>query len=515
MSTSSTIATGTVYLVGAGPGDPGLITVNGLRHLEAGDVVVYDRLVDPRLLGRVRSDAELIDAGKSPGAGRDSQGKINETLVAKAREGKSVVRLKGGDPFVFGRGGEEAAALSAAGIRFEVVPGVTSAVAAPAYAGIPLTHRDYASSVTLLTGVEGPGKMDPAVSWGQLAQAKGTLVVLMGWEALADIVSGLGEGGMASDTLVAVVKWGTEPYQRTVVGTLTDIVERSRDAGLSPPVVVVIGSVVALRDRTRWFDNRPLFGKRVMVARSRSQASALSELLSKEGAQPLEVPTIEIRPLDDYGELDEALGDLSDHNWVLFVSANAVEAVFSRMAKLNLDARAFGPAKVAAIGSATAEALRGQGIAADYIPKEAVSESVVEGLGTLGLDGAKVLLPRTDIGSEALSKGLEARGASVREVIAYRTVTPDNAGERAAEILAQAVDVATFTSSSTVGNLVAVLNGDLQRLGNAKIACIGPVTAVAAKQVGLDVDIVAEESTVGGLVAAIKDHYAGEHSSDG
>ena len=515
MSTSKTTVAGIVYLVGAGPGDPGLITVTGLKRLEAADVIVYDRLVDPRLLGRARSGADLIDAGKSPGASRDTQEKINATLVANAREGKSVVRLKGGDPFVFGRGGEEAAALSAADVRFEIVPGVTSAIAAPAYAGIPLTHRDFASSVTLVTGTEGHGKTDGAVRWEQLAQTDGTLVVLMGWEALVDIVSGLSKGGLASDTPVAVVEWGTEPHQRTVVGTLTDIVKRSSDAGLSPPVVVVIGQVVALRERVRWFDNRPLFGKRVMVTRSRSQASALSELLSREGAKPLEVPTIEIRPLNDYNELDEALGDLPEYDWVLFVSANAVEAVFLRMDKLKLDARAFGPAKVAAIGTATAVALEGRGIAADYIPKESVSESVVEGLGTLGLEGATVLLPRTDIGGEALSEGLATYGAKVREVTAYRTVTPDDAAERAAEVLAQDVDVATFTSSSTVGNLVTLLNGDLQRLRGAKIACIGPVTAAAAKEAGLTVDIVAEESTIGGLVKAIEEHYGGEHSIDG
>ena len=514
MTVSRMITIGRVYLVGAGPGDPGLITVSGLKYLQSGDVVVYDRLVDHRILAQARSDAELIDVGKTPGASVDSQDKINATLISKAREGKNVVRLKGGDPFLFGRGGEEAVALSNANIPFEIVPGVTSAIAAPAYAGVPLTHRGYASTVTLITGTQEPGNSDNTIPWKQLSQIKGTLAVLMGWNKLTTIVSKLRDNGLASDTPVAIIECGTQPHQRTVVGTLTDIVQRSKDARINPPIVTVIGNVVSLRGKIRWFDNRPLFGKRVMVTRSRSQVSVLSELLSSEGAQPLEVPTIEIRPLDNYDHLDNALSTLSDYSWILFVSTNAVDAVFDRMAKLSQDTRAFSPVKVAAIGDATAEALRQRGIFPDYVPKESMSESIVEGLGTVGLEGSTVLLPRTDIGSDSLSKRLTAYGATVQEVTAYRTVIPKDAHMRVSEILDQDIDIATFTSSSTVGNLAKVLNGNMEQLSKVKIACIGPITAAAANKVGLKVNIVAENSTIQGLVAAIKEYCSKEKLSD-
>jgi len=510
MTVSKTITTGRVYLVGAGPGDPGLITVSGLKYLQSGDVVVYDRLVDHRILAQARSDAELIDVGKTPGVNVDSQYKINATLISKAREGKNVVRLKGGDPFLFGRGGEEALALANASIHFEIIPGVTSAIAAPAYAGIPLTHRGYASSVTVVTGTQEPGNSDNTIPWKQLSQIKGTIAVLMGWNKLTSIVSNLRDNGLEADTPVAIIECGTQPHQRTVVGTLTDIVQRSKEARINPPIVTVIGNVVSLRGEIRWFDNRPLFGKRVMVTRSLSQVSVLSELLSTEGAQPLEVPTIEIRPLDNYNHLDNALSTLSNYSWVLFVSTNAVDAVFDRMAKLSQDTRAFGPVKVAAIGDATTEALIRRGIFPDYVPKTSVSESIVEGLGTAGLEGSTVLLPRADIGGESLSNGLTACGAIVREVTAYRTVIPKDAHVRVAEILDQDIDIVTFTSSSTVGNLANILNGNIEQLSKVKVACIGPITAASANKVGLTVDIIARNSTIQGLVTAIKEYCSKE-----
>ncbi len=508
---------GTVYLVGAGPGDPGLITVRGLELVESADVVVFDRLVDRRLLERARPGAELVDVGKVPGQRRNRQEDINALLVARAREGKQVVRLKGGDPFVFGRGGEEAEALLAEGIPFEVVPGVTSAVAAPAYAGIPVTHRKLGSFFTVVTGSEAPDKDASAVPWDRLAQLGGTLVVLMGWEGLASIVDALLRHGRAPETPVALVRWGTEPYQRTVSGTLADIVEKAQQADLSPPVVAVVGEVASLRQKLRWFDNRPLFGKRVLVTRSRAQASALSGLLARRGALPLELPAIEVQPLQDCAGLDAALRGLGQggYQWVVFTSANAVQAVFQRLDALGLDARAFGAARVAAIGPATAASLRQRGIRADLTPEDFVSEAVAAALEARAVSGQRVLLPRADIAPEELARRLEALGALVHEVPAYRTVVPEESRGRAKEVCAQGIDIATFTSSSTVRNLADLLAGDLSPLSGATVACIGPVTAATARELGLKVDIVAREHTVPGLVEALESYFAQEGAAHG
>ena len=507
------MSSGKVFLVGAGPGDPGLITVKGLRCLESADVIVHDRLVGRRLLGRARASAEIIDVGKVPGEDGDRQAYINQLLLDKAGEGKVVVRLKGGDPFVFGRGGEEAEALHAQGILFEVVPGVTSAIAAPAYAGIPLTHRKVASSFTVVTGSEAPDKENPSVAWDILAQQPGTLVVLMGWENLPRIVESLLRLGKPSHTPVALVAWGTEPYQQTVVGSLSDIVDKAKNAGLAPPVVAVFGDVVGLRERLRWFDNRPLFGRRVLVTRTRAQASTLSELLSDRGAEAIELPTIEIQPPQDYAELDGALRRLEAYDWVLFTSVNAVRAVFDRLEKQGLDSRAFRTAKVGAIGPATASSLREWGIAADLIPQEFVTQALVEGLGSKGLEGSRVLLPRADIATVTLVRGLSALGAAIDEVTAYRTLTPETGSLRLQETLSEGIDIATFTSSSTVENLVRLLDGNLEALSRAVVACIGPITAATAGDMGLKVDIVATEHTVPGLVDALEAHFSKEGSS--
>ena len=503
---------GPVYLVGAGPGDPGLITVKGLHLLESADIVVYDRLVDRRLLDRAPVGAELMDAGKTPGGPRVSQTEIESLLVDRARAGKRVVRLKGGDPFVFGRGGEEAAALADAGIPFEVVPGVTSAIAAPAYAGIPLTHREVASSFAVVTGSETPDKGNRAVDWDALSQAADTIVVLMGWDNLDSITSSLIDAGRSPDTPVALVRWGTEPHQTTVVGTLADIKAKATEAGMAAPIVAVVGNVVRLRDRLGWFDNRPLFGKRVLVTRTRTQASGLSHLLEGEGAIPIEVPTIETRPLDSYDELDEALRQLDSYDWVVFASVNAVASVFDRLAAIGLDARAFGTAKAAAIGTATAAGLTERGIQADFVPSEQVSDAAVDGLQAVVREGDTVLLPRANIGRQVIARGLESVGARVHEVIAYETVAPKRIGQRVEEVLKVGVDAATFASSSAVRNLVAHLDGQLHRLEGATIACIGPTTAEAAADAGLDVDVVAGEHTVRGLVEALKGHFASEAS---
>ena len=504
---------GKVILVGAGPGDPGLITVKGLRSLQSADVVVHDRLVDARLLAEAGPDAELVDVGKTPRGGGSRQAQINALLVQRAREGKRVVRLKGGDPFVFGRGGEEAEALRAQGVPFEVVPGVTSAIAAPAYAGIPVTHRGVASSFTVVTGSESPDRDMAAVDWSRLASVSDTLVVLMGWDNLTAIVEALVRHGRAPQTPIALVQWGTEPFQQTVEGTLETIVAQATESSIAPPVVAVVGEVATLRKRVRWFDNRPLFGKRMLVTRTRAQAGALSALLAEQGAEPIELPTIEIRPPDDYSAFDSALRCLGSYGWVVFSSVNAVDAVFGRLRALKLDARAFGSAKVAAIGAATSASLERHGVVADLVPKDFVSEALVEGLKAMEIEGQRVLLPRADIAPDSLPNALSELGAEVEQVTAYRTVTPEDSAQRLQEALEAGIDVATFTSSSTVQNLVGLLNGEPEALGDATIACIGPVTAATARGLGLKVGIVAREHTVAGLVDALEAHFAKEGTS--
>ena len=499
---------GKVYLIGAGPGDPGLLTVKGLRIIQTADAVVHDRLVGRHLLDHARPDAEIVDVGKLPGGGGTSQRQINDLLVRKALEGKLVARLKGGDPFVFGRGGEEAEVLHAKGVRFEVVPGVSSAIAAPAYAGIPLTHREIASSFAVVTGSDAHARSGSSIDWQLLAKQDGTLVVLMGWENLSAIVEKLLRFGRQPTTPVAVVRCGTRPDQRTVTGTLLDIVDRAGDAGLGPPVVVVIGEVVNLRSRLRWFDDHPLFGKRVLVTRPRAQAGALSDLLLQCGAQPIELPTIEIIPQESFERLDGALHRLESYDWVIFTSVNAVRMAFDRLGALGLDSRAFHTCKVGAIGPATASKLRERGISADFVPDVFVSEAIVDGLKNRGFSGGSVLLPRAANARDALNSGLTVLGANVEEVPVYHTVIPADSASRVVDFLAGGIDIATFTSSSTVANLVSLLDGDVGRISGATIACIGPITATTAREKGLKVDIIAEEHTMAGLLEALEDYFA-------
>ena len=509
---SSNHPSGWVVLVGAGPGDPELLTLKGRRYLESADVVVYDRLVDRRLLGHAPKDAELVNVGKRPGGPPDWQAEINTILVSRARHGKRVVRLKGGDPFIFGRGGEEVAALAEAGIPFEVVPGITSAIAAPTYAGIPLTHRGVSSSATIVTGSKSPESSRSAVDWDLLAKSEGTLSLLMGWENLPTIVKALIEGGRGEDTPVAVVQWGTWSNQKTVVGPLKSIAGRAREAGLSNPVVVVVGEVVNLREVSRWFDNRPLFGKRVLVTRSRTQSADLVDRLEMVGAEAVEVPTIEIQPVEDTCRVDSILADIGGFEWAIFTSTNTVEQLFARVEALGRDARLFHAVRVGAIGTATAAALRERGIVADLVSRESVSQSLVDDLAEQGVAGERILLPGAEVRPDRLRRGLEGLGAVVREVTLYRTVLPSDAGGRLGDALEPGVDVVTFTSSSTVTNLVALLEGDVKRLGGASVACIGPVTAETARREGLNVDILAEDSTAGGLVNAIVAHYMPDRS---
>ena len=497
-----------VYLVGAGPGDVGLITVRGLELLQRADVVVYDRLVDEGLLSNVRSDAELIYVGKSSGEHTVKQEDINRILIAKAKEGKSVVRLKGGDPMVLGRGGEEAEELFKNKVSFAIVPGVTSAIAVPEYAGIPVTHRGLAASFAVVTGHEDPTKEDSSVEWGELACAADTLICLMGMGNLAAIVDEMLKGGRSPETPVALIRDGTTPRQRTVVGTLSTIVKQAERAKLNPPVVIVVGDVVKLRDKLAWFDNRPLFGKRVLVTRSRAQTSAMSRLLAERGAEAVEMAVIEIKELADTSELDDAISNLRDYDWVLLTSVNGVDAVWRRMRALGLDARSFSAARIGAIGPATAERLQDLGLYADFISQEFTSESILEGMERLGVSGCRILLPRSDIAPHDLVDGLARLGAEPFDVAAYRTVSPDSvASEGKTRLLNGEIDIITFTSSSTVTNLVAHLGGDVASINKAKVACIGPATAAAAEKTGIRVDIMAQEHTIPGLVAEMESYF--------
>ncbi|MSQ12332.1 MAG: uroporphyrinogen-III C-methyltransferase [Dehalococcoidia bacterium] len=499
-------ALGIAYLVGAGPGDPRLITVRGLELLRRADVVVYDRLADPRLLAEAPSNAELIDAGKGPGHKMLRQEQINDLLIGKAREGKTVVRLKGGDPFLFGRGGEEALALATAGVTFEVVPGVTSAFAAPAYAGIPVTHRGVAASVAVVTGSEDPAKEAAAVDWSRLAHAADTLVVLMGLANLRAIASALVQAGRPAGTPVALVRWGTQPSQQVLMGTLATIADQAEAAALTSPVVTIIGDVVNLRETLAWFDRKPLFGKRVLVTRTRQQAGVLSELLTAEGAMPLELPTIELVPAEDLAPLDTALVRLSSYQWVVFTSANAAGLLFQRLAAQGKDARAFGAARVCAIGPGTAATLQQYGILVDFMPGEYVAEKLLEGLASRVKAGDRVLLPRAAGGREVLPHGLHLLGAHVEEIPIYEARTPSLARERARRLFCDGLDIVTFTSSSTVRNLLDLLDGDTGLLNGVLVASIGPVTSATAREAGLRVDVEAAMHTVPGLARALVEH---------
>jgi uroporphyrinogen III methyltransferase/synthase len=499
---------GMVYLVGAGPGDKGLITIRGLECLNHADVVVYDRLIDRSLLESARPDAELIDVGKSAKCHAREQDEINRILLDRAAKGKVVVRLKGGDPFVLGRGGEEAEALAEHGIPFEVVPGISSATAVPAYAGIPVTHRGAASSFAVVTGHEDPAKDKTAIDWRKLSNAVDTLVCLMGMGNLPGIIDEFIAAGKAPDTPVALIQDGTTPAQKTVVGTLDTIVHLAGQADMRPPVVIVVGEVVRLRDRLNWFERRPLFGKRIAVTRARAQASAMVRLLAERGAEAIELPAIAIQDVGDYSDLDHAISRLQDYQWVLFTSMNGVEAVWDRLRELKLDARHFGNVKIGAIGPATAEALASRGLIPDFVPAQHTSEAIASGLGDIGVRGQRILLPRADIAPEDLHNRLTGLGAEPHEVAAYRVVPDVEAMRRAREILTDgAIDVVAFTSSSTVRNLISAIDGDVRLMDRAVIACIGPMTAATASGMGLKLDILAEEHTIPGLVAAIERYF--------
>lgn len=499
-----------VYLIGAGPGDPGLFTLRGRDCLAAADVVIYDALANDALLGHARKDAELIYVGKVAGDHALPQDGINRLLVEKAREGKVVARLKGGDPYIFGRGGEEAEALLEAGIPFEEVPGISSTIAAPAYAGIPLTHRNFASSVTIITGHENPDKPGSVHNWQALAQSASTLVFVMGMKNLPDIARNLLDAGMDPATPAALVYRGTTPRQRSLVATLAALPQAAVDQGFSNPSVIVVGKVCSLHDQLGWFEQRPLFGRSVVVTRAREQASGLAQELVQLGADVIQCPTIEISPLPDYAELDAAIDRLSEYAWLIFTSVNGVRWFWKRLEAGGKDSRALGLCRVAAIGPATAEALEARGIRPDFIPERYVAEGVVEGLLARGkVDGVRMLLPRAAKAREVLPDELRKAGARVDVISAYETIP---AAARKDEVLermrAGTLDCVTFGSSSTVENFLSLIPAETLRAHpDVRLAAIGPVTAKTLEAHGLPCHIMPEEYTIPALVQALVSHY--------
>ncbi len=500
----------TVFLVGAGPGDPGLITVKGRNCLQQADVVIYDYLASPSLLNHVNPHSEIIYVGKKGGDHTLSQERINDLLVEKAKAGHTVCRLKGGDPFIFGRGGEEAEALIEAGIPFEVVPGVTSAIAAPAYAGIPLTHRRYTATVAFVTGHEDPEKDASNIDYAALAKGIGTLVFLMGVKNLAHIVDRLVANGRSDQTPVAVVRWGTSTSQVTVTGILGDIVEKVRQARLKAPAIIVVGEVVGLRKTMKWFESRPLFGKRIVVTRAREQASDLVARLLAMGAECIECPTIRVEPMPDTDPMDRAIAAIGSYDWIVFTSANGVNFFFTQLFKKGLDVRALGPIRTAAIGPATAEGLKKFGLNTDILPESYRAESIVDAFRTQDVTGKHILLPRAAEARPVLPVELRKLGAIVDEVAAYRT-RPDAAHSEAvvSRLREKTIDMITFTSSSTVKNFHALLPADRFRelMQQVAVASIGPITSDTAKDLGFTVNLTAETFTIEGLCQAIAQHY--------
>ena len=492
-----------VYLIGAGAGDAGLLTVKAREILEVADVVIYDRLADEKILNFAPA-AKKIYVGKSPGQHTFAQSEINKILVSEGTENKIVVRLKGGDPFVFGRGGEEALYLRENGIDFEIISGVTSAVAVPAYAGIPVTHRGVATSFAVVTGHEDPTKPESTIHWKELANGVDTLIFLMGIANLPKITEKLIGAGRDKNTPAAVIQNGTKPSQKVLITTLENAAADVQAKNLKPPAIFIVGDVVNLREKLKWFDNKILFGKKILNTRARSQASTLTKKFESLGAEVIEFPTIKITaPSDNFNGLDAAIKNLRGYDWIIFTSANGVENFFERLKIFKLDARAFADSKVAAIGSETAQTLSKFGIIADVIPKEFRAESLVDALKDEVAE-KNILIARAEIARDVLPRELEKLGANVTVADAYKTVAD---AENIDEIKSQldSVDFVTFTSSSTVENFVKTLG--IESLKKIKTAAIGPITAQTLKNFGVDATVTAETFTINGLVHAIKKFY--------
>lgn len=512
---------GKVYLVGAGPGDIGLLTIKGLRYLRKADVVVYDFHLNAQVLNYINHRAEFIYAGKRGGHHTLTQDEINAILIAKAKEGKTVCRLKGGDPFVFGRGGEEAEALAREGIEFEIVPGVSSAIAAPAYAGIPLTHRLFSSSFAVIPGYEDTTKTESAIDWGKLATGVGTLVFLMAVKNLDQIVHKLIEHGRKPDTPVAVIRWGTRPEQKTVVGTLDTIATLVAETHIKPPAVMIVGEVVRLRETLAWYEKKPLFGYRILVTRERMEGF---EPLEELGAEILEFPTIEIVPPESFGEIDASIDRIASYDWIIFTSRNGVKYFFRRFLERERDIRELKGVKICAIGTKTAQEVNKYGIRVDLVPEEFRAEGLIEAfsqmrLGDDGdfvkgasppddlqtLKGLRFLLPRAEKAREIFPDKIRELGGEIDVPTVYRTVKPESRGKRIRRFLREGkISIATFTSAATFHNFREIMGEEADEyLKDVPIAAIGPVTAKAIEKAGFRVQIMPKEATVEAMVEEI------------
>ncbi len=506
---------GKVFLVGAGPGDPRLITVKGLECIKSADVIIYDYLANEKLLRYAKPDAELILATKEDKCHTDYD-KICSLMLSKAKEGKIIVRLKGGDPFVFGRGGEEAEFLAEHNIPFEIVPGVTSAIAVPAYAGIPVTHRKYSSSVTLITGHKCHEKEKPY--WTKNLRSE-TLIFYMALANLAFIQEQLLKEGKSKDTPVAAISWGTKFSQITITGTLENILIKVKEAKLTTPVIIVVGEVVKLREKIRWFDILPLYGKKIVVTRAQEQSPEFTELLEKEGAEVTEFPTIEIVPLKNYNELDDAIGNINKYNWLIFTSVNGVKFFFERIKYLKKDLRILSQLKICAVGQRTAHEIEERGLIVDYLPEEFKAEGIINGFLKMGaIQNLKILLPRAKKAREILPEKLRELGAFIDVIPVYETILPEtNTDDILKKIKNNEIDLFTFASASSVTNFVEIFKNKkidiIELLKSCKIASIGPITTETAHKIGLKVDIEPEKYTIPFLINAIRKFYENKEIS--
>lgn len=504
-----------VSLVGAGPGDPGLLTIKGKELLQRADVIIYDALANPVLLSLAKKDAEVIYVGKIADQHALPQSEINELLVAKAREGqgKNVVRLKGGDPYIFGRGGEEAEYLFKHAIPFEEVPGISSAIAAPAYAGIPLTHRDFTSSLTLITGHESPDKLDSSINWEALAKSDSTLVFLMGMKNLANIVSSLIAAGMDPATPAALVYRGTTPMQRSLFSTLAELPEKAEKQNFSNPSIIIVGKVTLLHSELDWFSQKPLHGKSILVTRAREQASLIAHMLEQQGAEVVEFPLIQIVPVPNPSDLDFAIKNLGKYDWLIFTSANGVKFFWERLIQKGKDSRKLHDVQIAAIGPGTADSLRNHGIKPDFIPDEYIAESLAAGLAARecnNLKGKKILLPRAKNARAILVEELKKLGAIVEEIPIYEAVQPTEGLQRLKSIFEEKnIDCVTFGSSSTVANFFKLVDMKfLKTFPRLTYAAIGPVTAATLESKGIKADIQPLQYTIPALIKAIVEFYS-------
>lgn len=497
---------GFVYLIGAGPGDPGLFTLKGKRLLEQAEVVVYDRLVSDGILSLANPEAEMIYVGKVSGKHALSQDEINALLVEKASQGKIVARLKGGDPFLYGRGGEEAQFVRQHGFDFEVVPGITSAIAVPAYAGIPVTHRDSTSSFAVITGHEKPDKAESSIHWAEISQGIGTLVFLMGVENLPYICRQLLSNGRDPNTPVALVRWGTRPEQEVLSGTLQNIVEKVRTSSFKPPAVIIVGDVVALRDELQWVEKKPLWGQRIVVTRARAQASALAEKITDLGGAVLEFPSIEIRREKNLSSLHNALRSIDHYDWIIFTSANAVDIFLTEIIEIGMDIRDLKGCEICAIGPATQKELEKRGLRVRFVPEEYRAEGILRELQSQVLPGQWVLLPRARGARSILPDGLRQWGLHINEVFLYEAIASRRVSQKTMDrVLMGDMDYLTFTSSSTVTNFVKIVGRENIETINqqVRVACIGPVTADTAQSLGFNVPVLANRYTIDGLLEAI------------